>query len=64
MRNVQQVYRLACPKCGEDDRLQVLVDATAGNAVGDWPKASGCACLSCGFQGQVECFTASTRGEP
>ena len=64
MSTAHEVIRLACPKCGEDDRLQVLVYATAGNAVGDWPKASGCQCLACGYQGPVECFTASLRGEP
>ena len=64
-RTVAHEYGLACPDCGGDDALQIVIKAWADisadgtDAEGDheWDQASSCRCKHCGKTGSVSDFT-------
>ena len=66
MSTVRELYRLACPECGEDDRLQILVETMVDlspdgttevdNPIHEWREANYCACQSCGHEATVSDF--------
>jgi hypothetical protein len=68
MSTVKEVWEMACPKCGQDDQLDIVVTLfarllpngtdpdQAGDENGDheWDENSTCACRHCGWCGIVE----------
>lgn len=65
---VRDLYEIACPWCGDDSALRVLIttwaplspDGTdANDGEHDWHRHSSCVCDCCGFQGIVADFSFS-----
>jgi predicted nucleic-acid-binding Zn-ribbon protein len=66
--SVQSLYNLACPACGSDEFLQVMIETWADlsedgtEPFGDheWNEYSRCRCVNCGLEGAVEQFRLTT----
>ena len=62
---VREMYDLACPKCGDDDTLQLVISTWATLSTegtepfGDheWDGAASCRCRSCKFTSDVRSFS-------
>lgn len=62
---VRKVWDMACPGCGSDAHLSVVVqswaklsaDGTDADSEHDWDSESGCRCTACGHAGLVSDFT-------
>lgn len=73
MATVKQAWEMCCPKCGEDDRIDVLAlvwvrltpDGTDRDEPDgtdeDWDNNSPCSCNHCGHRGTVGDFAT---GQP
>lgn len=67
MTDLRDEYDLACPKCGQADRLHIAVTSMAeltidgSDTIGghEWDDRSTCACPECGFRGHVADFRPS-----
>ncbi len=74
MSTVRELYRLACPECGEDDRLQILVETMVDlspdgttevdNPIHEWREGNYCACQACGHEATVSDFDFIEVGAP
>jgi hypothetical protein len=66
MSTVRKIFGLACPSCGADDDLRVVVrvvaklspDGTDPLGDHDWDEQSSCMCSRCEFTGYVRQFAA------
>lgn len=69
---VRTEFKLACPRCGSDKSLQVIIEAWADLTVDgpepcdhyDWNDYSACRCKSCGFESAVEGFRVAPESLP
>ncbi len=65
MSTLRDIYDMACPKCGNDEELVVLIEAEATLTVEgtdadghhEWDGDSHCTCPVCRFSGSVADFT-------
>lgn len=65
MSDLRSVFDLACPACGQAQRLYISVTAVAeltrhGSEVlggHEWSNSSACSCPDCGHRGTIEEFT-------
>ena len=69
---VRTLFGLACPSCGSDSCLQVLIEVWAD--LGDagpkpddhyhWDESSSCRCANCHLDGAVETFRTPADPDP
>ncbi|MGE3227888.1 MAG: hypothetical protein AB7J30_00415 [Hyphomicrobium sp.] len=72
MTSVRETFGLACPKCGQDDRLHVSVetfvhllpDGSEGVGDDEWGPFSRCGCTACDYWATVENFDITKGGRP
>ncbi|MEQ1731911.1 MAG: hypothetical protein ABL982_26350 [Vicinamibacterales bacterium] len=65
MTSLREIFALACPKCGQDDALdiqiacmsQITADGSEPYGDHDWDGASYCSCPECGYSSDVADFT-------
>jgi rubredoxin len=64
MSTLRNIYDMACPKCGNDEELVVLIETEATLTVEgtdadghhEWDMDSACACPVCRYHGMVANF--------
>ena len=64
MTTVREIFGIACPKCGSDDDLRVVIrvvaelsaDGTKPFGDQEWDDESPCVCNGCEFAGYVGQF--------
>lgn len=72
MDNVRTLFEMACPSCGSDTHLMVVItawaalstDGTEPDGDHDWDDTSACRCDSCEYTGKVGDFHIPTPQTP
>lgn len=63
---VRDLFEIACPQCGDDSKLRILIETWAplspdGTDANDgehhWDRRSSCACDGCNYLGSVSDFS-------
>ena len=68
MSSVRELYGMACPECGDDTQIHVVItswatlspDGTETYGDHDWDSAACCSCMACRFHGRVGDFHFSS----